>query len=309
MASIVCERGPANEGSGVPGPGSTRNVVRPVVILERMADDELAQFLQARRARLRPEDLGLRPSLGPRRVPGLRREELAAAAGVSVDYYVRLEQGRAQNISDAVLDAIARTLRLDDTEREHLGRLVRPVRRVGAASAQQVRPGLRRVLESLDAVPAFVLGRRMDVLAWNRLAGLLMPFDELEPRERNMPRLVFLDPRSRDEYPEWEAVARETVAYLRWDAGRYPDDAELATLVGELSLRSEDFRRYWAEQTVVEKSHGRKLIEHPVAGRLVLGYETFDLPDDPDQTLCIYTAEAGSETESALRFLSSWSQR
>lgn len=267
---------------------------------------ELAEFLRTRRARLTPEDVGLRPSLGLRRVPGLRREELAAAAGVSVDYYTRLEQGRAAGASDSVLDAIARVLQLDASERAHLGRLTKPVR-PKKFPPQRVRPGLQRVLDSLSDMPAFVLGRRMDVLAWNRLAcAVITDFDALEPWQRNMPRLVFLHEESRALYPEWDAVTRETVAYLRWDAGRYPDDPELAALVGELSIKSDDFRQLWSEHDVQEKTFGKKSMQHPVMGDVVFDYETFTMPGDPDQTLCMYTVEPASASESALRLLSSW---
>ncbi|KAA0024841.1 helix-turn-helix transcriptional regulator [Antrihabitans cavernicola] len=267
---------------------------------------ELAEFLRSRRARLTPEDVGLRPSLGLRRVPGLRREELAAAAGVSVDYYTRLEQGRASGASEAVLDAIARVLQLDPSERKHLGRLTKPVR-PKRLPPQRVRPGLQRVLDSMTDVPAFVLGRRMNVLAWNRLAcAMITDFAELEPWQANMPRLVFLHDESRSLYPDWDAVSRETVGYLRWDAGRYPDDPDLAALIGELSIKSDDFRRLWSEHDVLEKTFGKKSMSHPIMGDVEFGYETFTMPGDPDQTLCIYTVEAGSTSESALRLLSSW---
>ncbi len=267
---------------------------------------ELAEFLRSRRARLRPEDVGLRPSLGLRRVAGLRREELAAAAGVSVDYYTRLEQGRASGASDAVLDAIARVLQLDPSERLHLGRLTKPGG-LKMPAPQGIRAGLQRVLDSLTDVPAFVLGRRMDVLAWNRLArGVITDFGALDARQRNMPRLVFLQDSSRSLYPDWEDVARETVGYLRWDAGHYPDDPELAALIGELSIKSDDFRRLWSEHGVQEKTFGRKSMRHPIMGEVDFAYETFTMPGEPDQTLCLYTVEQGSASESALRLLGSW---
>src|SRR6185369_7087460 len=160
--------------------------------------------------------------------------ELAQAAGVSADYYVRLEQGRTDNVSQEILDAVADVLGLTVDERKHLARLAKPVRRTTRrrTATQRIRPGLQRLLDSMDDVPAFVLGRRMDVLGWNRLAAaLIADFGTLEPKERNIPRLVFLDPASRDFYPDWEAVADETVGYLRMYAGRYPDDPELAELV------------------------------------------------------------------------------
>jgi len=267
---------------------------------------QLGEFLRSRRARLRPEDTGL-PANGRRRVPGLRREELALLAGVSVDYYVRLEQGRAEHPSESVLDAIARALRLDETEVAHLHTLARPgpVRRRRRRPAR-VRPELLRLVERLDGVPALVLGPRMDVLAWNSLgAALVVDFAALPPRERNMPRLMFLDEETRRLYPDWETVARETVAFLRLTAGRSREDAELAELVGELSLASRDFARWWADHDVREKTHGRKRFAHPAVGELILDYETLVLPDEPEQALVTYTAGAGSRSETGLRLLAS----
>ncbi|MGF1431183.1 helix-turn-helix transcriptional regulator [Kitasatospora sp. LaBMicrA B282] len=286
-------------------------------------ENTLGDFLRSRRARIQPEDVGLR-SYGQRRVPGLRREEVAQLAGVSVDYYVRLEQGRGASVSDTVLDAVARVLELDEVERAHLHALARPPRaertpRGGGSGARsgvrsgardgdgRVRPGLRRLLEAMTGVPAFVLGRRMDVLAWNALGDALGGFSTMAPRQRNMARQVFLEPRSRDEYPQWPAVAAETVAYLRLDAGRHPDDPELASLVGDLSLGSQEFRRLWADHQVREKTWGVKLIRHPLVGELELAYETLALPGDPDQLLVGYTAVPGSPTAERLALLAGWS--
>src|SRR3954447_3494742 len=190
---------------------------------------ELGDFLRTRRARLQPQDVGL-PDHGRRRVPGLRREELAQLAGVSVDYYVRLEQGRDIHPSDQVLDAIANALRLNEDERTHLNALVRPRPRARRRRPERVRPTLQRLLDRID-VPAMIIGRRMDVLAFNPLAGALTAGF----RERNMLRHVFLDESARDLYPEWDAVAAETVGFLRLAAGADPDDAQLIELVGELS--------------------------------------------------------------------------
>jgi transcriptional regulator with XRE-family HTH domain len=268
---------------------------------------ELGDFLRTRRARVRPEDAGLRISSHPprRRVPGLRREELALLAGVSVDYYVRLEQGRAGHPSESVLEALARALQLDETEQAHLHELARPPRpRRRRRRRPRVRPELRRLLERMDGIPAFVLGPRMDVLAWNPLAAAMMgDFGALAPHHRNIPRHVFLDPGSRRLYPEWKQIARETVAYLRMEAGRDPDDAELAELVGELSLASPEFARWWADHDVYEKTHGTKRIDHPEVGEMTLHYETLVLPDQPGQTLVTYTAEPGSPSDTALRLL------
>ncbi|AKA02696.1 XRE family transcriptional regulator [Streptomyces noursei ZPM] len=274
---------------------------------------ELGDFLRSRRARIQPEEVGL-PGHGRRRVPGLRREEVAQLAGVSVDYYIRLEQGRGPSVSDAVLDAVGRVLRLDDTEQEYLRRVARPAARraaarrapAGGSAPQQVRPGLRLLLDTLDRAPAFVLGRRMDVLAWNDLGDAVVGFSRMAPEDRNMPRQVFLDPRARELYPDWAAVAAETVAHLRLDAGQHPHDAQLTTLIGELSLRSEDFRRLWADHQVREKSYGVKRLHHPVVGELELPYETLAVPGEAGQLLVVYTAEPGSQTAERLQLLASW---
>ncbi|WSQ15378.1 helix-turn-helix transcriptional regulator [Streptomyces sp. NBC_01231] len=270
----------------------------------------LGDLLRSRRARIRPEEVGL-PGHGRRHVPGLRREEVAQLAGVSVDYYIRLEQGRSPSVSDAVLDAIARVLRLDDTEQEYLRTVARPAvtRRTSSPpgpASQKVRPGLRILLDTMDKAPAFVLGRRMDVLAWNALGDAVVGFSQIPPGERNMPRQVFLNPQARELYPDWPAVAAETVAYLRLDAGHHPHDKQLATLVGELSLGSEDFRRLWADHQVKEKTYGAKRMVHPVVGELSMPYETLTVTGEPDQMLVVYTPEPGSRTEERLRLLASW---
>ncbi|MBP2053541.1 transcriptional regulator with XRE-family HTH domain [Streptomyces griseochromogenes] len=269
-------------------------------------EGEVGGFLRSRRARIRPEEVGL-PAYGRRRVPGLRREEVAQLAGVSVDYYIRLEQGRGTSVSDAVLDAIARVLRLDETEHAYLRTVARPRRqRKKQPSAPRVRPGIQILLDGMERHPAFVLGRRMDVLAWNALGDAVSGFSRLAPGERNMPRQVFLDPAGRELYPEWAAVAAQTVAHLRLNAGLYADDRELCALVGELSLKSEDFRRLWADHQVKECAYGVKKVRHPVAGLLTLPYETLTVPADPEQTIVVYTPEPGSETAERLALLGSW---
>jgi transcriptional regulator with XRE-family HTH domain len=271
------------------------------------SDSRLGEFLQARRAQVSPEAAGV-ATYGRRRVPGLRREELAALAGVSVDYYVRLEQGRAAHPSAEVLDAIARALQLEEVERRHLHDLAAPqsTRRRGAAP-ERVAPGLLQLVAQLDDIPAIVLGRRMDVLAWNPLAAALMGDPgRLPPDHRNMARIMLLDPGSRDLYVEWERHARETVGYLRHCAGRYPDDPGIASLVGELSVKSKQFARWWADHLVREKTTGTKRFRHPAVGELTLAYETLVPPGAPDQALVTYTAEPGSESETALRLLASW---
>ncbi|MFF8384279.1 helix-turn-helix domain-containing protein [Streptomyces kanasensis] len=272
---------------------------------------ELSEFLRSRRARLKPEDVGL-PAVGRlRRVPGLRREELALLAGVSVAYYTRLEQGNGQNVSTEVLDAIARALRLTDAERDHLLHLAKPAhkkrKRSRSFRQQTVRPAVRHLLDSMDSVPALVLGQRLDVLAWNRLAQALFgDFAVLEPQERNMARHVFLSPVARDLYMDWEAKATEVVSVLRMYAGCSADDPQLATLVGDLSVRSPEFRSLWAAHTVQEKGHGVKRLRHPLVGELTLSYETLRIPGDHDQSLLAYTAEPGSPAAESLRLLANW---
>ena len=269
-------------------------------------EQNIGEFLRTRRARIQPEDVGL-IGYGRRRVPGLRREELAQLAGVSFDYYVRLEQGRSPSVSEAVLDAVSRALRLDETERAHLRNLVRPVARARRApAAQRVRPEIRRLLAMMDSVPAFVLGRRGTVLAWNALGDAVYGFEALAPAERNMTRLVFRSPSATEFYPQWDTVAAETVGFLHLEAGRYPDDPQLAALVGDLSLHSDRFRTLWARQDVYDKSHGPKIINHPVVGLLEMNYESFAAPGDTDQLLITYLAEADSPTEDRLRLLASW---
>jgi transcriptional regulator with XRE-family HTH domain len=266
---------------------------------------ELRDFLLSRRAKVSPEDAGLAPSPGARRVPGLRREEVARLAGVSVDYYVRLERGRHLNVSAAVLDAIARALRLNSLERTHLFRIAKPTRaRARPLPPQRIRPGLRLLLESITDVPAMVYGRRLDVLAANDLArALYTDFESLPVRCRNMARLVFLDDQFRALYADWEDAARNIVASLRLYAGRHPHDPALAELVGELSVQDADFRRWWADHDVYQRTHGTKCFHHPLVGDLTLGYEAFTPVDDQEQTLGISTAEPGSPSEERLKLL------
>ncbi|MEU0230123.1 MULTISPECIES: helix-turn-helix transcriptional regulator [unclassified Streptomyces] len=273
---------------------------------------ELSEFLRSRRARLKPQDVGL-PEFGRhRRVPGLRREELAQLAGVSVAYYTRLEQGNGRNVSMEVLDSIARALRLSDSERAHLTHLARPTvkkrQRAAISRPQQVRPGLSYLLDSMDGVPAVVVGRRLDLLAWNRMArALLGDFAAWEPHERNMARMVFLDPNARSLYLDWECKATEVVSVLRLYAGCYPDDPLLLALVGELSVRSEEFRSLWAAHTVADKGHGTKRMRHPLVGEMTLSYETLKVSgDDPDLVLVTYHAEPGTPSAEALRLLAQW---
>ncbi|MFE6056686.1 helix-turn-helix transcriptional regulator [Kitasatospora sp. NPDC056446] len=276
-------------------------------------ENTLGDFLRSRRARILPEEVGLPPH-GRRRVQGLRREEVAQLAGVSVDYYVRLEQGRGGSASDAVLDAVARVLRLDEVEAAHLRSLVRPPKAAAGSArgraGQRVTPGTRLLLDLMTGVPAFVLGRRMDVLAWNALGDAVNGFSARagsgSGRPPNQARHGFLDPAARDYYRQWEAVAAETVSYLRRDAGLHPEDPELSALVGELSVRSEEFRRLWADHVVREKTNGVKLVRHPLVGDLEFGYETLGINGSPDQQLVVYTAPVDSPTAQKLALLASW---
>jgi transcriptional regulator with XRE-family HTH domain len=269
---------------------------------------ELREFLRSRRARITPAEAGLSPQSGARRVPGLRREEVAQLAGVSVDYYIRLERGRDVNVSDSVLDALARALRLNDTERGHLYAVARPVRAPRRPiPPQRVRPGVHRVLEALHETPAMVIGRRLDVLAGNRMAYALFPdFGALPPRKRNYARYLFLGEGARELYADWEAAARATVASLHLYAGRFPHDPLLTELTDELARRDADFQRWWEEHDVLRRTYGSKSLRHPIVGDLTLEYEALTVTDDPEQSLGLYTAEAGSPSERGLRLLAEW---
>ncbi|MEO3814475.1 helix-turn-helix transcriptional regulator [Sphaerisporangium sp. B11E5] len=269
----------------------------------------LGDFLRSRRARLTPEHTGGPVVPGRRRVPGLRREELAHLAGVSVDYYTRLEQGRCGNVSPVVLDAIARALRLDCTERVHLANLSaqRPTAKK-SIPPQRVRPETWQLLGMLErgGVPAMILGRRTDLLAVNRLGRELYHGIDLTGRpasERNLARLMFLDGRVRDIYPDWEAVAAEVAATLQFEAGRRPDDPLMHQLVHDLLAGSPEFARMWARHDVTELLVGVKRYRHPAVGTMTLTYQAMSLPAEPDQTLLLYSVEPGSPSDRALRGL------
>ncbi|OPF83233.1 transcriptional regulator [Streptomyces antioxidans] len=271
---------------------------------------ELGAFLRTRRARLRPEDVGLPDYGSRRRVPGLRREELAQLAGISVGYYTRLEQGQSPNASDAVLDAIARVLRLDEAERSHLHSLARHRQKARRRPRpEQLRPGIRLMLTAFGDVPALVIGRRGDVLAWNRtahalLAGHLPPeAPERPPQRPNVARLVFLDPHTRELYADWRGKARDTVADLRMTAARYPDDPELAELIGELTLKSPEFASLWAAHPVRVCIPPTRVFHHPVVGVMTLHNELMELSHDPGQRMAVFTADTGSPSAAALRLL------
>ena len=271
---------------------------------------ELSQFLSSRRAKVTPAQAGL-PGYGQRRVPGLRREEVASLAGVSVEYYRRLERGSATGASTQVLEALAEALRLDDAERSHLFDLARaastiPPRRRDRPTRQLVRPTVQRIIDSITA-PATVSNTRGDHLAANELGrALYAPLFESREQPPNSARFTFLDPVAQDFYLDWETVARDLVATLRQTAGRNPYDRALTDLIGELSTRSEPFRVWWAAHNVRYHQTGSKHIRHPVVGVLELSYEVMQITADTDLRLAVFTAEPSSRSQQALDILASW---
>jgi transcriptional regulator with XRE-family HTH domain len=268
--------------------------------------NELGEFLRARRAALHPHQAGLADDGRLRRVPGLRREELAQLAHVSVDYIVRLEQGRTRRASRPVLDALADALRLAADERDYLF-TVAEVALAAPARQPGVAPRLRQLLDSMPDIPALVLNRRLDVLAWNRgAAALLTDFGALAPAERNLIRLTFLDRTFRSLYADWPRAARDCVAVLRMEAGRNPHDAVLSALVGELSVRDPDFRTWWASHQVRGPRQLSKTYHHAIAGTLDLDVQQFSVDTHPDQQLVAFTAAPDSTSHEALRFLLQW---
>jgi transcriptional regulator with XRE-family HTH domain len=270
---------------------------------------EIRDFLTSRRARIKPDDVGLQ-TYGPRRVPGLRREEVATLAGVSVDYYNRMERGNLSGASESVLDALARALRLDEAERAHLfdlARASRPSARARRSTKQNVRPSVQWMLDSMTGSAAIAENGRLDALATNRLGRAFYShlFDG-SGRPVNFARFIFLDPRAKEFYDDWERAARESAALLRSEAGRDPFDRELSDLVGELSTRSEEFRSHWATHNVRLHHKGEKRFNHPVVGELELSYNRIDLPADPGLMIFAYTAEPGSRSQESLSLLASW---
>jgi transcriptional regulator with XRE-family HTH domain len=270
---------------------------------------EVKEFLASRRAGVTPEQAGLPVYGGDRRVTGLRREEVALLAGVSVDYYVRLERGNLRGVSEQVLDALARALQLDEAERTHLFDLARAANTTPTARfrtvSQRVRPSVQRILD-LVAAPAWVRNARHDLLAANRLGyGLYSELltDPISPP--NNARYVFLNLRSKEFFVDWERAADDIVAMLRSEAGRNPYDKALSDLIGELSTRSETFRVRWAAHNVRFHRTGRKQLRHPVVGGLDLSFEAMELPGE-DLTMLVYTAEPGSRSQEALDLLASW---
>jgi transcriptional regulator with XRE-family HTH domain len=270
---------------------------------------EVREFLSSRRARITPDQAGLPAYGGNRRVKGLRREEVALLAGVSVDYYVRMERGNLSGASESVLDALARALRLDEAERDHLVALARTAgtSRRRRAAPTSVRPGVQQVLDAISDAPAWVRNGRHDIVAMNRLARALYAPVLADPRRpANTTRFVYLDPAAHEFFVDWEQIANDAAAMLRLEAGRSPHDPALIALVGELSTCSELFRRRWASHDVQFHRSGRKRLRHPVVGRLDLSFESMELPSEPGLVLNVYTAPADSPTADALTMLASW---
>jgi transcriptional regulator with XRE-family HTH domain len=275
---------------------------------------EIRQFLTTRRARITPDQAGLPNYGGRRRVPGLRREEAALLAGISIEYYARLERGDASGVSVEVLDGITRALQLDDVERAHLEDLVRtantgstrrsPRRRPTRA---QVRPSVQRLLDTMTGAAAFVRNGRLDILATNHLGhALYAPVFDDPPGPVNLARFVFLDHRATGFYRDWDGIAHAAVGSLRAEAGRDPYDRALSDLVGELSTRSQEFRVRWAAHDVKHYSSGRQPFHHPLVGDLDLDYEALEVAADPGLTIVAYTAEPDSVSQQALDLVASW---
>lgn len=295
---------------GLPGgwPGTYRGVMTAMDLRA-----EIREFLRSRRARITPQEAGLPAYGGNRRVAGLRREEVAMLAGVSVDYYVRMERGSLAGASESVLDALANALQLEDAERDHLYALARESgatkgrRRTGPAPT--VRPASRQVIDAITDAPAWIRNGRHDILAMNTLArALYAPVLASDARRpANTTRFVYLHAEAaRELFVDYDKVARDAAAMLRLEAGRNPHDQALIELVGELSTRSEMFRQRWASQDVRYHRSGRKRLRHPVVGQLDLDFEAMELPSEPGLALNIYTAAEGTPTSDALKLLASW---
>lgn len=271
---------------------------------------DIREFLSSRRARITPEQAGLPAYGGNRRVPGLRREEVAMLAGVSVDYYVRLERGDLAGASESVLDSLASTLQLDDAEREYLFDLARaagPAPRRQAKPKTSIRPAVQQVLDAFTDAPAWVRNGRHDILASNVLArALYSPVFDDPRRPVNTTRFAYLNPAAREFWRDYDKITHDSAAMLRLEAGRNPHDAELIKLIGELSTQSELFRERWASRDVKFHRSGIKRLHHPVIGDLDLNYESMELPSEPGLVLNVYTAPAGSPSADGLKLLASW---
>lgn len=271
---------------------------------------EVREFLSTRRARLTPDKAGLPVFGGNRRVPGLRREEVSLLAGVSVDYYTRLERGDLSGASDSVLDSLARALQLDDAETAHLFDLARtanasPVARKPRKKAEAIRPSIQRLLDAMTGAPALVRNSSFDYLGANALGKALYSPHFTDPSPNSV-RFAFLNPAAHEFYPDWDRVTREIVAAMRGEAGRNPFDRRFSDLVGELSTRSDRFRTLWAAHDVRHHRSGVKRLRHPVVGEIELVYEAFELPSDPGLRMSTYMAEPGTASEEKLKMLASW---
>ncbi len=297
----------------MPGTGRTPLVraVRPS--LEHVStESDIREFLASRRAKITPQQAGLPAYGGNRRVPGLRREEVAMLAGVSVDYYVRLERGHLAGASEEVLDAVANALRLDEAERAHLYDLARAVARRPSRRTRRPRGPLPesvlRILDSMTDSPAFIRNGRLDILAVNRLGRALYAplFTDDTSRPVNIARFQFLNPRGRDFFPDWEQSVNTTVSLLRTEAGRAPGDSGLTGLIGELVTRSEEFRTAWAKHNVRLHHTGRKAFRHPAIGEITLDFDAMELPAQPGLTLTAYSAGPHTPDHDALRLLATW---
>lgn len=278
------------------------------------SNEQIREFLTSRRANITPAEAGLPDFGGRRRVAGLRREEVALLAGMSVEYYVRLERGNAAGVSEAILDGISRALQLDDAEHAHLYDLVKqsnagthPQRRRGPTRPERVRSSVQQTIDAMADVPMYVQNGRLDLIATNRLArALFSPMYSRPNRPANFGRFVFIDPLAPPFYTEWDDVAEQTVALLRSEAGRAPHDRILSDLVGELSTHSTRFRALWASHDVREHRTGIKRVHHPVVGDLALDYEAMNLASDRGLQLIAFSAEPGTPTHDGLRLLASW---
>ena len=273
---------------------------------------EVSEFLSTRRARITPDRAGLPAYGGNRRVPGLRREEVAMLAGMSVDYYTRLERGNLGGVSESVLESLARALQLDEAEHAHLFDLARTANagttpRTRRSATPTVRPSVQRILDSMHGVPAFVRNGRLDVLAANALGEALYSELYANPaRPVNHARFAFLDPRATRFWADWDRAAHDTVAILRSEAGRHPYDRGLTDLIGELSTRSDVFRGMWASHDVKFHRTGAKVFNHPVVGPIELEFEAFELPADDGLTVLAYSAPPGTAAADSLALLASW---
>ncbi|MGC2976605.1 helix-turn-helix transcriptional regulator [Brevibacterium sp. FAM 25378] len=286
-------------------------------------NQDVREFLMTRRAKVKPEDVGLPAYGGNRRVPGLRREEVAMLAGMSVDYYTRLERGNLAGASEQVLDALSDALNLDEAERAHLGDLARAANNSGSRRrarsrrkpGEHVRPEVQRILDAIIDAPAFIRTERRDILAANELGrALYSPLYESSvspstiggPGEVNVARFTYLDASAKEFFPEWEKTAKDLVASLRTVAGRYPDDSVFHALIGELVTHSDDFARMWSAHEVRQHRTGSKIVHHPVVGELELDYETMELPGDGGQALIVYSTAPETASAESLRLLASW---